>query len=315
MIYDTVYKDQTAVAVENDALRFLFLPETGASIASILWKRENRELLIQRPELAYRRVAFGERYVDAECSGIDDMFPTIDTCYYERFPWEGVKLADHGEVWNLPCDTDLSSSGVGFITQGVRLPYLFHKRAAFLDDLTLRLKYRVENPTPFDMDFIWAGHMMLRAEPGVKVRVPKSCVEAQTVFSNSGRIGGYADQFSYPVFTDANGNQWDMSVMGKADGSSEKFYFKEKLTRGNCSVLYPDGLVLNISFPESQVPYLGILHNRGGFMDMYNLFVEPCTAPFDRPDVARIMRKGSVVKANSNYSWYLDLGVMKGEKA
>lgn len=311
MVYETVYKDQLAVAVENEALRFLFLPETGASVASILWKKENRELLVQRPEPVYRRVAFDKSYVDAECSGMDDMFPTIDACHYERFPWGGVKLADHGEVWNLSCDRVLSSSGVSFTAHGIRLPYLFRKKAAFRDDRTLRLEYRVENPTPFEMDFIWAGHIMLRAEPGLKLQVPEGCTAAQAVFSNTGRIGGYAQEFCYPTFTDAQGVRRDMSRMGEADGSCEKFYFKEKLLEGNCGVLYPDGLMFKIGFPANRVPYLGILLNRGGFMDIFNLFVEPCTAPFDRPDVARLMGKCSVVPAQSAYSWYLDLSVMK----
>ena len=315
MVYETVYKDQKAVAVENEALRFLFLPETGASIASILWKRENRELLIQRPEKSYRRVAFDGSYVDAECSGMDDMFPTIDACHYERFPWNGIRLADHGEVWNLRCDTALTASGAGFMVHGIRLPYHFCKKVAFRDEHTLRLEYSVENPTPFDMDFIWAGHIMLRAEPGVRLQVPEGCAAAQAVFSNTGRIGGYAHEFSYPIFTDARGISRDMSRMGEVDGSCEKFYFKEKLIEGKCVVLYPDGFLFEISFPTERVPYLGILQNLGGFMRIYNLFVEPCTAPFDRPDAARLMGKCSIVPAQSIYSWHLDLRVGMQERS
>lgn len=311
MVYETIYKDQKAVTVENEALRFLFLPDTGASIASILWKSENKEMLIQRPGPNYRRVAFDGSYVDAECSGMDDMFPTIDACHYERFPWNGVRLADHGEVWNLSCNTELTSTSASFTVHGVRLPYIFSKKAEFRDDFTLRLEYNVENPTPFDMDFIWAGHIMLRAEPGVQLQVPEGCKAAQAVFSNTGWIGAYADEFSYPAFEDARGVLRDMSRMGEADGSCEKFYFKEKLIKGGCSVSYPDGLRINIGFPADRVPYLGILRNLGGFMSIYNLFVEPCTAPFDRPDIARQMGKCSVIPAHSSYGWHLDFSVTK----
>ncbi len=299
------------MAVENAALRFLFLPGTGASLASILWKKEDRELLAQRPEAKYRRVPFGGSYVEAECSGMDDMFPTIDECHYERFPWEGVKLADHGEVWNLPFETVLSPTEAAFSAHGVRLPYIFLKKAAFLDESTLRLQYRAENPTPFDMDFVWAGHIMLRAEPGTELRLPEGSRTAQTVFSNTGRIGGYADEFTFPSFTDAKGIRRDMSRMGDRDGNCEKFYIKERLTRGACGVSYPDGLLFELGFPEDRVPFLGVLQNAGGFMDIYNLFIEPCTAPFDRPDIARLMGKGSVIPGRSSYAWHLDLRVTK----
>ena len=313
MILETAYKDQKAVAVENDLLRFVFLPETGASLASVFWKRENRELLVQRPEPRYRRVPFGGSYVDAECSGMDDMFPTIDACHYENAPWEGVKLTDHGEIWNLPFQTRLLPDSVSFSASGVRLPYAFSKRAEFVDAHTLRITYRAENPAPFDMDFLWAAHFMLRAQPGVSLMLPGNCRAAQAVFTNSGSIGAYAQEFPYPVFTDAGGKRRDISRMGEWDGSCEKFYLRDRLQEGYCGVAYPDGLRFELSFPEDKVPYLGVLFNQGGFREIYNLFVEPCTAPFDRPDVARLMDKHSLIPARSSYDWHLDIRVSDRE--
>ncbi len=311
MVYESTYKDQKAIALENGSLRCLFLPDTGASLASVYLKEQSRELLVQRPEPNYRRVPFGGSYVDAECSGMDDMFPTIDACYYERFPWSGVKLADHGEVWNLPFAADLSETDVMFSARGIRLPYLFMKRACFHDDRTLRLEYCVENPTAFDMDYLWAGHLMLRACPGVTLETPEGCDRAQAVFSYTGSIGEYADEFVYPAFTDARGVKRDMSRVGEVDGNCEKFYFKDRLTQGSCRLCYPDGLIVEVGFPADRVPFLGILINTGGFRNICNVFIEPCTAPFDRPDVARLMGKGSVVPAKSAVRWHMDLRIAK----
>ena len=94
-ISDTMYKDQRAICLESDHARFLFLPDTGANLASAYSKPLQKEYLVQRPEPKYLRQPFDGVYVDAECSGMDDMFPTIDRCHYERFPWSGVPLADH----------------------------------------------------------------------------------------------------------------------------------------------------------------------------------------------------------------------------
>ncbi len=317
MILETTYKDQPAVAIENDLLRFVFLPETGASLASIVWKHGNRELLVQRPEPGYRRVPFGGSYVDAECSGMDDMFPTIDACHYERFPWEGVKLPDHGEIWNLPFHVEFNPDVVELRTNGVRLPYTFMKRAEFSDVQTLRLSYHAENPTPFDLDFLWAAHFMLKAQPGVRLKVPEACRVAQAVFTNTGSIGAYGQEFSFPTFTDERGVLRDMSRMGEEDGSCEKFYLKEKLSDGYCGVLYPDGLLFEVLFPVERVPYLGVLFNQGGFRDIFSLFIEPCTAPLDRPDVARLMGKHSVIPAHASYDWHLEIritGQVPGEE-
>ena len=98
-------------------------------------------------------------------------------------------------------------------------------------------------------------------------------------------------------------------MMGERESNSEKYYFKNKLSDGWCAVRYPDGTVFGLSFPEQKVPYLGILHNPGGWRDIYNIFLEPCTAPFDRPDVANLRGQGSVVKAHSIYEWHLNITV------
>lgn len=314
MIAYGTYKDQQAVVVENDALRFLFLPEVGANLASAYSKATGREWLVQRPEPVYRRVPFDGSYVDAECSGMDDMMPTIDLCRYERAPWQGALLADHGEVWNLRCDVALTDERVRFSTHGVRLPYHFSKEVSFGAADTLHIAYRAENPTDFDMDFLWAGHTMLNAEMGLRLIVPPECTRAQAVFSNTGRIGRYAEEFDYPVFVDHTGVRRDMSVMGARDRNDEKFYFKEKLLQGYCGVRQPDGATFMLAFPVQTVPYLGILENAGDFMGIYNIFIEPCTAPFDRPDVARCMGKGSVIPARSSYEWYLDITIKEGER-
>ena len=78
---------------------------------------------MQRPEPAYKLQPFDGDYVAGECSGLDDMFPTIDACYYDRFPWQGVKMADHGEVWSLAWEAQAQGDCLHFGVNGVRFPY------------------------------------------------------------------------------------------------------------------------------------------------------------------------------------------------
>ena len=53
--------------------------------------------------------------------------------------------------------------------------------------------------------------------------------------------------------------------------------------------------------------YLGVLPNKGGWQDLYNIFLEPATGPLDRLDVARLHRQHSTVAGGSVYEWHLTL--------
>ncbi len=310
---NTTYKDQRAIALESDSARFVFLPDTGASLASVYSKRLQKEYLVQRPEKTYRRQPFDGVYVDAECCGLDDMFPTIDRCAYEKFPWTGTMLADHGEVWNLPCRVDQRDDGVAFTCYGVRLPYVFHKRVSMPRDDVLLLTYHVENPTRFDMDFLWAGHTMVVAEPGLRLHVPPDCQRGVAVFTNTKRIGDYGNRFDYPIYNDSQGIRRDVSIMAERSGNCEKYYFEDKLKEGWCAVSYPAGDVFALSFTAQTVPYLGILHNEGDFRGLFNIFLEPCTCAYDRPDVARLWGQTSVIPAGGAYDWQMAISLGQGD--
>ncbi len=309
--FEGSYKDQRAIVLKNERLEVRFLPETGANLAYL--SDGKRQFMVQRPEETYRRVPFDGVYVDGECCGMDDMFPTIDICYCENFPWKGTKLADHGEVWNLKCETQVDPQGASFYMHGVRLPYSFEKRVSFSKENCIRIDYKATNLSEFDLDFLWAGHTMLNAEPGLELLVPEDCKTGIAVFSTKQEIGAYGDEFTYPVFTSKNGKTKDMGVMGEWEDESEKFYFKNKLKDGWCAIRYPDGTKLTMRFPSEQIPYLGILENRGGFRDIYNIFLEPCSAPFDRPDIAKVRGQQSVLKGNSSFEWYVEIEVEQTE--
>lgn len=307
MINLCTYKDQEAIKLSSNAASFTFLPKFGASMVSAMLGK--KEFMIQRPEPYYRTVPFDGNYEEGECAGMDDTFPTIDTCYYQSFPWNGTKLADHGEIWNTPLAYTVKDDCVEFSASGVRLPYVFYKKISMIGVTTLRIDYRVTNPTNFPMDFLWSAHTMLRAEPGLKLIVPDDCAKAQTVFHRMGTIGEYADTFEYPVHLDKNGVPQDLSVMTEPRDEKKKFFFKHPQTQGFCAIEHTDGSRFEMRYPPEQVPYLGIVQNYGNLLGIYNIFLEPSTSSFDRPDIAKVMGKCSVIPANSDYTWYLEIAL------
>jgi hypothetical protein len=309
MISHSSYKNKSSIVLENTKIRAEFLPEQGSKMASLFNKETGYEYLIQRPDKIYRDQPFDGTFVDGECSGYDDMFPTIDICEYETDPWKGVKMADHGEVWALPWAHTHNDISLNMSVKGVRFPYELEKNISFVSEDTLRLDYTLTNPGTFDFEFLWAGHLMINIEEGTVVKVPDDCREAVTVLTNG--EGNFGDINNWPLFKDKNGINYRADLCRpKVVKGFEKYYFNNKLTDGWCELKYPDNKTkLKISFPVETVPYLGILMNEGGWDDLYNIIIEPCTICYDRPDVAKKYGQLSKIAALGKYKWYVEIKI------
>jgi hypothetical protein len=312
----TTYKDQPAVTIETDQVLAQFLPGVGAKLASLVYKPRNFELLVQRPSQVYKLQPFDGDYVAGECSGLDDMFPTIDTCYYDRFPWDGVKMADHGEVWSLAWEHARQADRLYFGTYGARFPYRLEKWASFPVGNILRLDYRLTNLSAFDFEFLWAAHMMINLEEGVGLVLPPGVSTIAHTFSMDAPFGQYGDEYDWPVARLKDGRFYDLRVLQpKSARQAYKYYLKGKLPEGWCGLRYPrSDFSLALSFPVAQVPYLGVLPNEGGWQDLYNIFLEPCTATFDRPDVARYRKENSILRAHAVLEWHLNIALAEGSQ-
>lgn len=313
-IYPSVYKDQQAITIESEAICAQFLPSTGAKMASLIFKPKRYELLVQRPGEKYLLQPFDGDYVAGECSGFDDMFPTIDKCFYESYPWQGTPLADHGEVWSLPWEHSILNDQLYMKVHGVRFPYLLEKWISFTSDDILRLDYRVTNLSNFDFDFMWAAHTMFYLEEGARLVLPEGVQNIISTLSFSGQLGNYGDEFPWPRFIAANGAERDLrQIQPKTVKNAEKYFIKGKMPQGFCGLTFPQSnFSLFLSFPPEKVPYLGILPNEGGWQDLYNIFLEPGTASLDRLDVAKLHKEYSTVKANSTYVWHLNFSLANG---
>ncbi|MHB8276843.1 MAG: hypothetical protein ACYDIA_04225 [Candidatus Humimicrobiaceae bacterium] len=62
----------------------------------------------------YKPGVYGSTYVKAECAGFDEIFPTIDECFYVTYPWKGIPIPDHGEVWSIPWQLDIENKNLHF---------------------------------------------------------------------------------------------------------------------------------------------------------------------------------------------------------
>ncbi|MBI1282507.1 MAG: hypothetical protein GC179_30550 [Anaerolineaceae bacterium] len=312
-IYESHYKDQPAISMESAVMRVQFLPSIGSKMASLIYKPRQLELMVQNPSKKYLIQPYDGHYVSAECSGFDEMFPTIDTCYYETYPWAGTKIPDHGEVWSLNWQHHVEDEHLFMSTYGVRFPYKLDKAVSFAAPHILQTKYTLTNLSDFDFDFMWAAHTMINLEDEVELVLP-SGVEAVNSVSTDGSIGSYGDEASWPQFHTASGELRDLSKLRpQSTRAVEKYFVKGKLPEGWCGLKYhQSGFSMALSFPVETVPYLAVLPNEGGWRDIHNIFLEPATATFDRLDLARKRSEYSTVRAHSTYEWHLNISLSDG---
>ena len=310
-VYETLYKDLAAMTVESEALAAQFLPGSGGKLASLLYKPRGLELLVQRPGATYLRQPYDGDYLAGECSGCDDMFPTIDACFYQTYPWKGTPIPDHGEVWSLPWDCRVDAGRLHLVAHGVRFPYRLEKWAGTPEPATLQIDYRLTSLSDFDMDFMWAAHMMVNLEEGAELVLPPGVRQVVNRLSFNGRLGRYGDVLDWPHCTTADGTAHDLSrLRPKSVRDADKYFVKGALPEGWCALKLPQShLTLRLSFPVEQVPYLGVLPNEGGFQDLYNIFLEPCTASFDDLNVAKVRGECSTLRAHSTREWSLRITV------
>jgi hypothetical protein len=310
-IYKSAYKDQEALTLESDVLKAQFLPHIGSRMCSLIYKPLDLELLTQRDNKEYRMQSYDKDYLKGECSGFDEMFPTINEDYYQEYPWKGIKIPDHGEVWALPWDLSMEEDKIVMQVNGIRFPYKLKKVVSFLDESILRIGYELINPSPFDLDYLWAAHAMFILEEEAEIILPPGVDKIISTMSYSDRLGSYGDEFSWPAFMGKDGKVEKLNIIRpRSFKDSSKYYIRGKMPQGWCALRYPySSIILALSFPKDTVPYLGILPNEGGWQDLYNIFLEPCTSSFDSINAAKLRGQCSSIPAGSNISWYLNITV------
>lgn len=305
------YKDQAALSIDSELLRAVILPQKGANLAALIHKSSGKQLLFQRPGAEFSSQPYAGTYTSAENAGMDDMFPTIDACFMHQFPWEGVLLPDHGEVWSLPWQVQESNETLRLSVHGVRLPYTLEKELSFSSPGVLHIHYKLTNHSPFPFDYQWAAHCMLNCDEGSQILLPEETKRLTIIFSNESVMGSYGDSLDFPIATLRDGSQRDMRIMRPTAAQAVcKYYLNDVLCQGWCAVKMPQSQVaVGFSWPVEKVPYLALLPNEGGWDNASTMHIEPTTSTFDRPDLGKYHNQVSCLGGFSQQEWYLNISV------
>lgn len=294
-IQESKYKDRPAVILESDSFIATFLPQDGSKLVSLRVRASGKELLVNKEGEEYKVLKYTGDYVSSECSGFDDMFPTVDPYTPSEGFYKGIHYPDHGEVCRITYCARISEQGLLMEAKSKLFSLDYSKIISEAADGGLDITYSIKNNSTEPFPFLWAGHIMLQGEDGMRVLTPfKEKTPVEKMFATKGvsaaelpldRLSGY--------------------VPGK--GAAYKFYYLEPMKEGTFGLAYPDGSQLNFTVDAGKIPYLGVWFNNGEFQDLYSITPEPCTVPFDAPDRAAKRGYRSVIPAKSIFSFKLHI--------
>lgn len=287
--------------VESDTLCATFLPDDGAKMASLVDIAARRELLLTRDGASYRVLTLDGSYVDSECSAFDDMCPTIDPYTPPNGEYTGITYPDHGECCRLQYDVRIEEDKLILSAHSRLFPIHYQKTVYTAPDGTIMVDYAITNEGNVPFDFIWAGHVMLKGEDGIRLLSPFGENDPiEMIFATE----GYAhDTLSRDTLTG----------FAPHTGAAYKFYYLDPMREGFFGIRYKSGRELLFRFDESKLPYLGVWLNNGEFQGIYNIAAEPCTAPFDAPDKASQKGYSSQIPAASIFEFSIAISIRGSE--
>lgn len=269
MIIETRYKDRPAYCVKAGSLSVTVLPEDGGKLASLMTPDEKELLAQRRPGEKYRRLLPDGRYIEAECGGFDDMFPTCDPWTPADGPFRGITYPDHGETCRIPYAVESDGETLTLTAHSDLFPILYRKTVR-ADGDAIEITYTFENESGHPFPFLWAGHCMLAGDDSMRL-VTSYADDAETV-----------PMFCSPGYDVSALPKDRMSGFMPEQGATYKYYYLTPMPEGRFGVRYDSGF-LSFRVPEDKIPYLGVWINNGEFQSIYNMALEAASVPLDAP--------------------------------
>ncbi|WP_309119991.1 hypothetical protein [Paenibacillus sp.] len=300
----TVHGGWKAIELASRAIRAVVVPELGAKIVSLRYRPSGKEWLIDPGERALRKPDYGSAFAEADMSGWDECFPTIDACAYPaEGAFAGRPLPDHGELWSLPWSADVQDGSLVCAAAGRALPYAFARRMFFAADDTLRLEYAVENRGAEPLAALWAAHPQFRATEQTRIRLPRTVDRVLCVYG--GRTMEAGTRLAWPEGLDRIGSA--------ARRDSRKLYVDGPAGLGWAGLYEADsGDYLTMEWRPEELPYLGVWIDEGDFNDRAVCALEPSNGFYD--DLSEAAARGMTlsIPPGGTAAWRLNVRLGRG---
>ncbi len=297
-IIESKYKNISALRLETEKYVALVLPSEGGKIASFQDKANGKEYLLQNPSPAFLHIGITDDFEKGECSGFDDMFPTIDSVSVD-----GKAYPDHGEICRVPFSYAINGETLVLQYRSEKFGYDYKKRFEEGEDGRLRIVYKITNERETEFRALWSAHCLVRAELGGRVIVPFAENEpVDFVDDSSGRIEK-GTRLPYR-------REYLVSAWRDGEKRYTKLYFPKKCARGVISYRYPAGDEFVMEFDESQLPYIGVWQDYGMINGAFYVGLEPCTHGYDTVVNAAEYGQKRVLKSKETLKFSIEFYVL-----
>jgi hypothetical protein len=297
--------------ITNPVMQVTYMPQLGGKISQITDKRTGRNWLWRHPRMQYQlNDPQADYVVHADSGGWDECFPTVGRCLYPSAPWQGVAMADHGELWSQVPESHLmqTDAGVQIDTQwrGVALPYTFARTIHIGADAAIRMEYSVRNDGAAPMQWIWCAHPLFAIAPGMAVETPvgtrffRLTGDAQLVVEEAHAIQ------ATPT------HQLDLGYLPLINAGYGVKLYSETLPQGAVTLRAYDG-AMALTWDVAQVPQLALWFNAGawsadGGQPYYNMGIEPAIGVYDRlSDAVAHTTSYAQLAPGQQRSWQLEV--------
>ena len=317
--------DLHAVALSNDVMRLVVVPELGGKIISLTSRRSGREWLWSNPYLPLRKPPAGAsdfgRY---DTGGWDEVFPTINPCRVPNTAWGEHMLTDHGELWYRPWRTIAAAlvpqeaATLTLAVDNVELPFRFERTLTLEAGIgPLIASYELTNRSDSPLPYLWAAHPLLAVEPGNTIRLP-----AGTRMTSTGGTGlefaGNAALFAWPMARLASGQAIDFSRVPDRAAKFAMKFFATGMSPGRIELVDKDQHAsLQLSLDGVEIPCCGLWLNYGGWSGAgtspyFNVGIEPTSSPHDDLSVALRQQSARVLQESQTARWQLT--ILEGDR-
>ncbi len=277
------------ITIENDALRVQVYPDFGGKVASVVDKDDGYDLMFSYAHTPPTKPLYDIGYGDGWYAGWDECFPGIAPGEYPQYPYAGVKVADHGELWGIPTESRHSANGIVTRWRGIRFGYELTRNLMLVGN-ALEAEYELKNFAPSDFHFVWALHSLMRLDQSV---------EFEYGGDKAWRWSHVADgtlkntPFTWPTCTSGE----NLAKPNELPANKGWKVFSATTIDRPFAIFYPQRKrKLSISYEsDSQVAaYWGIWINSGGWAGHRHFAIEPTTGLHD--SLSESIEDGSAAK-------------------
>lgn len=286
--------------ISNDHLQLTVAPEFGGKVLSLIDNADGHELLFQHPHPNGKKLSplYDINYGKGWYAAWDECFPGIAPGPYPEFPYQGITVPDHGELWGLPASCTVQPDAITTYYRGVRFAYNM-TRTLRLVGSSLVAEYTVQNPSAFPLRFVWAQHALLSCTAAFELDPTPWAAR----LSHDHQGTDIQKPFTFPKI-----GEEDVSKHASLPPNKGWKLFSEDPIPRPMVIRYPTRRrSLTIGYTSSDVPaYWGIWINTGGWAGHQHVAVEATTGRYDQVDKATANGVTGVVKPYSTVRWATD---------